>query len=116
MSEETNTEQLQEKHSLAEYRKLRIAAQNELKEEIKFLKTEEEYQRLMADIEDHKARRLKAIVVQYQLQNPAGAAGGMPQTKAEAQTYDHDEPQHKPFAENEEPVQEEPKVRRLKKD
>jgi hypothetical protein len=104
MSEETNTEQLHPEVSPAEYRKLRLAAQNELKEEIKFLKTEEEYQRLMADIEDHKARRLRAIVMQYQLQNPTN--GAMPQTKAEAKVYDHDEPEQKPFG----PFEEEPPV------
>lgn len=120
MSEETNAEQLQNEISPEEYRKLRIAAQNELKEEIKFLKTEEEYQRLMADIEDHKARRLRAIVMQYQLQNPSG--GPMPQTKAEAKTYDHDEPDAVPFGspepESPKPSEEAPvkPVRTLKKD
>lgn len=99
MSEKTNPEELHRELSPEEYKKLRIAAQRELKEEIQFLKTEEEYQRLMAEIETHKARRLQAIVLQYQMQNPSPES--KPMNKAEVS--EHPLAQSKPFGEATEP-------------
>lgn len=79
-----------------EYHKLRIEAQKELKKEISFLKTEAEYQRLEAEIEESKARRLKAIAIQYQLQNPQAAA--QPGQPPANEVYDHPVPGKTPFA------------------
>lgn len=48
-----------------EYKKAKEAAMKGLREEIKYLKVEEEYWRLVADIEEHKARKL--LMIQRQL-------------------------------------------------
>lgn len=65
-----------------EYKKAREAATKELKEEIKYLKVEEEYWRLVADIEEHKARKLLMIQRQipfYAKQQPAPNPEEMPE-------------------------------------
>jgi len=95
-----------------EYHKLRIEAQKELKKEISFLKTEAEYQRLEAEIEESKARRLKAIAIQYQLQNPQAAAQPgqhVPGKPPANEVYDHPMPGKTPFA-----PKDEKKERKLK--
>lgn len=74
----------------SQYKAIRLEATKELREEIKFLEVEEKYRRLLADIEDHKARRLRAIAIQYQFQNPA------PQDPTE--DFDHEKPSGAPFA------------------
>jgi len=68
-----------------EYKKARSAAITGLKEEIKYLKVEEEYWRLVADIEEHKARKL--LMIQRQLPfytkqqpvQPEASTEGMPE-------------------------------------
>jgi len=83
MSDETNTkipdspnldnlEQQQEMtpEQLAEYKKMRMSADKELKEEIKFLKTEHEYQKLICEVEEFKARRLNAYAQQSRFMQP----------------------------------------------
>ena len=65
-----------------EYKKAKEAAMKELREEIKYLKVEEEYWRLVADIEEHKARKLLMIQRQipfYTKQQPASNPEEMPE-------------------------------------
>jgi hypothetical protein len=101
-----------------EYHALRVKAQKELKKEIAFLRTEAEYHKLDAEIEEHKARRLKAIAIQYQLQNPqpqqmpGQTVPGKPPAGGD---YDHPVAAKAPFAEKEEaPKKAEKKERTLK--
>lgn len=100
MSETNNQTEDQEKDlSPEEYHKLRVAAQKELREEIKFLKTELEYQDIMAKIEEAKARRLKAVAIQYQLQNPNPEMNYPPGQPPK--DYDHPVAAPQPFADKE---------------
>lgn len=92
--EQTSTEQQQAPMSRERYKELQIEAQKEIREEIKFLKTEEEYQKLMADIEEHKARRLHAIAQQYQYTRPSTPT---PVAREDKEDYNHESPQSEPF-------------------
>lgn len=75
-----------------EYKKLRREAQAELKSEIAFLKTEYEYQDLMAKIEEAKARRLNALQIQYRMTNPESEQQAQPR-----EVYQHPAPMETPF-------------------
>lgn len=101
----------QEEMSPEEYRKARANATKELKEEIAYLKIEEQYQKLQADIEEHKARRLTMIQRQAQLMYGGQQA---PQQQNTQQPHDHKAPADKPFAET--GKKESGKKRQLKKD
>lgn len=115
MSETNNESQDPQKEMTPqEYNRLRIEAQKELKKEISFLKTEHEYQKLECEIEEFKARRLKAITIQYQLQNPQ-AAQQQSGPQGKAQVYDHPAAASAPFAKKEDaPKKEGTKSRTLK--
>lgn len=66
-------EEAQVEMSPEEYKKAREDAQKQLKEEIKYLKVEEEYWRLLADVEEHKTRRITMVARRaafYQKQEP----------------------------------------------
>jgi len=66
MSEETNTQTTEEapgkQYTQKELEDMRKAHESYYKGEIKRLKLEEEYERLVADIEEHKARGLHSII------------------------------------------------------
>jgi len=119
---ETNNEAQEPEMDMSpeQYHKLRLEAQKELREEIKFLKTENDYQELLANIEENKARRLKAIAIQYQLQNPQAAAqrSQAVQGKPPAnEVYDHPQAASQPFKPKKDvSTKEDPKVRKLKTD
>lgn len=71
MSEKTNNDPAEQPQlSPEEYKKLRDEAIKGLREEIKYLKVEEEYERLSADIEEHKTRRYTMIGRQAQMFAP----------------------------------------------
>jgi len=80
MSSKTNrkdkaVDQLSEKEieqKTAEFKELRAKAIKELQEEIDYLSVEAEYQRLLADIEEHKARRILNIARQQQFLQKEG--------------------------------------------
>lgn len=70
MSEETNTEEQGKKltpEELAERRKNLIAF---YKNQVELLKHQETYEKLVADIEEHKLRGLVAMVRQGQIMSP----------------------------------------------
>lgn len=105
----------QEQMSPEEYKKARNAATLELKEEIKYLKVEEQYQKLQADIEEHKARRL--TMIQRQAQLMYGGQQQAPKENQEQAPHNHKAPQEQPFAEKKPAAEKKPSQKRqLKKD
>lgn len=98
MSEKTNDVQEEETEQItpAEYKKLRLEAQKELKEEIKFLKTEDEYQSLLASIEENKLKRMVAISRQAQLMQ--GPQQPTPQNESgQEEEINHEKPLQEAF-------------------
>ena len=55
-------ENAQVQMSPEEYAKAKLNAINELRSEVKYLKVEEEYWRLLADIEEHRTRKVTMLM------------------------------------------------------
>lgn len=110
----SNADEPKKELSPEEYKQARLKAKKHLEKEIEYLRVEETYERLQADIEEHKARRLRSIALQYQLMHgtPDMPAQG---ASAEPQQYNHEKPLEKPFQPQAAPKKE-TKVRTLAKD
>jgi len=68
--EENQTIEQEEKMTPEEYAKARLQAIAHLKEEIKYLKVEKEYETLLADIEEAKTRRITMVAQQARFFTP----------------------------------------------
>jgi 5'-deoxynucleotidase YfbR-like HD superfamily hydrolase len=70
MSEETEEKVVQEKLTPEQLEANRKKAIKYYKDQIEVIKQQEEYERLLAEIETHRARRTEMVIRQAQMLNP----------------------------------------------
>lgn len=81
MAKETNTEPQAEKLTSEQLEANRIKALNFYKLQTELLTAQAEYEKLMADIEQSRAKRMEMIIRQAQMANPPEEGGEPEETK-----------------------------------